>query len=400
MVQRLFGSESQQLQRLQVLRANKFVDSNVSSAWCPKPGCGRAVSLTGSWHGEDRGTVPPTPATVTCTCKTKFCFACKVMGGHEPVPCAAWKEWITDLGSNHALLNENASAQWLQGNSRACSCGAQIQRISGCNHMICTVCGHHFCYACGQDWQLHRSQPGGLDHYVCKLSAPSDNETTSTSISAAASKAKRFQAALPGWVSNTRDLGRQSLARDLLLHIAETFELDRTYEPAVHDAFDRFMEARAIVQRCYVLKFQWTISEWRRRLDSLVGELEGATTALENVLGFVQVDLAMRASTSFNSCTVAPTRAEEVAKLLDLRQLAPRVIAASEMSSAISQLSTAVKLQTSRILDACRMGFPEKRNNGLLWAAGIAARGTRTVTQSRQVQPSEQESLISRCSLM
>lgn len=36
---------------------------------------------------------------------------------------------------------------WLTQHTKACpGCKARIQRIAGCNHMICTQCHRHFCW--------------------------------------------------------------------------------------------------------------------------------------------------------------------------------------------------------------------------------------------------------------
>ena len=45
---------------------------------------------------------------------------------------------------------ERASRDWLRENTRPCpTCSASVQKLEGCNHMICSVCQQHFCYLCG-----------------------------------------------------------------------------------------------------------------------------------------------------------------------------------------------------------------------------------------------------------
>lgn len=97
-------------------------------------------------------------------------------------------------------------------------------------------------------------------------------------------------------------------------------------------------------------------------------ELEGIVGALESALGVTLLETqAVRAG--FTSAEAAgatgtspkplPKKPRDVLRLFDLRQLLPQVIAISETLSTLRQLSRAVVLQTERILDAGKSGFPE-----------------------------------------
>ncbi|KAI9007711.1 hypothetical protein DFJ74DRAFT_688788 [Hyaloraphidium curvatum] len=54
--------------------------------------------------------------------------------------------------------SEKESLQWKRENTMPCpTCGTDIERTEGCNHMHCPSCGDHFCYLCGR-W-LNPSRP-------------------------------------------------------------------------------------------------------------------------------------------------------------------------------------------------------------------------------------------------
>jgi len=349
------SSESRQLSRFQDLKALKFVDAHGASAWCPKPGCGRAVSLVGAWKHPNSQATAEGEIDVTCSCKTKFCFKCKEVGGHEPVGCDKWKSWHTKLANWQKETND-ASENWVSQNSRECKCGAKIQRSSGCNHMICSICGSHFCYVCGQDWNKHRTQPGGFDYYTCRL----DNTAQQAAVGRGSQSVNfsRFDSCFSGWRANARDRARQEVLMGGLISIAEAFDQDACYQAVAQEGMLRCLEARTCLQRCYVLKYFWTDKDWRLHLNSWVGELEGITSALENALGIVQIEYMVERSDDLGSSSVLPQDGADLVKHLDLRRLAPRVLAACELITTIQQLSIAVELQTQRVFDAARNDSP------------------------------------------
>uniref|UniRef100_A0A8C4NDB1 RBR-type E3 ubiquitin transferase n=1 Tax=Eptatretus burgeri TaxID=7764 RepID=A0A8C4NDB1_EPTBU len=47
------------------------------------------------------------------------------------------------------MLDERSSQEWLENNSQSCPiCSTYIQKIYGCNKMMCTGCKHFFCWLC------------------------------------------------------------------------------------------------------------------------------------------------------------------------------------------------------------------------------------------------------------
>lgn len=64
------------------------------------------------------------------------------------------QDWI-----QNSLLKqqtEKTSEVVITGIFKKCpDCKTPIERISGCNHMICSICGCQFCYICGDYWSKH-----------------------------------------------------------------------------------------------------------------------------------------------------------------------------------------------------------------------------------------------------
>ncbi|CAE8636280.1 unnamed protein product, partial [Polarella glacialis] len=145
------------------LAAASAVDSAAHLAWCPRPGCGKAVA-------RKQG------LTARCGCGFRFCSSCLMEGGHEPCTCQqldAWRAVYPEEQSGtrreeRHKLKEKTDA-WLTRNAQKCpGCRGIVERSGGCNHMICR-CGAHFCYVCGRRWEEHMNQAGGLHFYQCRL---------------------------------------------------------------------------------------------------------------------------------------------------------------------------------------------------------------------------------------
>jgi len=344
MVGQMFGDASEEVSKLQVLKAQKYVDLHEKTTWCPKPGCTRIVSIQSEGHG------PAKPTSVMCACGTQFCFSCKELGGHEPVSCKDWADWLKELAELRKQMDDG-SRQWMESNSQQCTCGAQIQRNGGCNQMRCR-CGREFCYVCGQDWASHINQTGGLDHYACRLAS------TTRPGPEAHSKA-RMRPCLTGWTANERKPARQQALVSALLLLCDLFAPESSdLKVVLQEGSEACLKARQVLQRSYVLRYHWGEEDWHVSIKRLVGELEGAVGALEHVLGLAQLEaLVVQRSPDLS---YVPPEPLELLRGLDLRTVVPHIIAAAEahIVSATQQLITAVVLQRSRLLGVSRVRAP------------------------------------------
>lgn len=85
-------------------------------------------------------------------CNTSFCEICEISPYHEDDVCQG--KLSNDL--------DEETKKYLLKNTRQCptkSCGERVERISGCDHMICPNCKVDFCFRCLQT--LNKDNPYG-----------------------------------------------------------------------------------------------------------------------------------------------------------------------------------------------------------------------------------------------
>ncbi|KZV99990.1 hypothetical protein EXIGLDRAFT_639868 [Exidia glandulosa HHB12029] len=100
--------------------------------YCPTPDCPELYRPTAE------GTVFQCPS-----CLSKVCPACHAEF-HEGSSCAEYREAKAGLGGDESFR------LWKQKNSvQPCpGCGMHLEKISGCNHVVCAACKTHMCWKC------------------------------------------------------------------------------------------------------------------------------------------------------------------------------------------------------------------------------------------------------------
>lgn len=95
--------------------------------YCPTPDCPQIYRSSA---------VVSTPQCPTCL--VRICTSCHEVE-HDGVPCAV-----------STSANEKMFEEWReQNNVKQCpKCTTMIEKIAGCNHMMCTRCGTHICWSC------------------------------------------------------------------------------------------------------------------------------------------------------------------------------------------------------------------------------------------------------------
>ncbi|KAK9864262.1 hypothetical protein WJX84_004729 [Apatococcus fuscideae] len=195
--------------RFRRLLLQRYVDASPHITWCPSSGCSRAICVLPSGPAapprvHNRPAAPHRqfqmrPAANDLQATLAQCAdrappngtldkasegSQQPEGPHAPVDCqsvAAWDALIEKVKREQKGWTQS----WLTQNTKACpGCKARIQRIAGCNHMICTQCHRHFCWVCGGDWNEHGPATGGF--YSCnRFAAPGSSGAEGSSAEAA-----------------------------------------------------------------------------------------------------------------------------------------------------------------------------------------------------------------------
>ncbi|KAG8439211.1 hypothetical protein GDO86_005437 [Hymenochirus boettgeri] len=147
------------------------LDLMADVVYCPRPSCQTPVMQ------EPGGTMG-----ICSSCKYAFCTICK-MTYHGVSPCKVTAEKLILLHDEYLESDEEGkrflekrygksviqkaveeveSKEWLKRYSKSCPrCGTNIQKIDGCNKMICSGCNQYFCWLCMST--LSRTNP--YDHF-------------------------------------------------------------------------------------------------------------------------------------------------------------------------------------------------------------------------------------------
>lgn len=125
---------------LQKERFKQLIDASFSSYiqkhpdefhYCPSPDCPQVYRDVSD------------PLLHCPTCLVMICTSCHEFY-HEGVPCRLSNE------ENDRLFKE-----WLEANNvKPCpKCSSNIEKVSGCNHVLCTNCSTHMCWECMQAFE-------------------------------------------------------------------------------------------------------------------------------------------------------------------------------------------------------------------------------------------------------
>jgi hypothetical protein len=124
---------------------SSYVQRNLARLrYCPHPRCGHVLRLV-----PEQDAAPARCAN----CLGVRCSGCATANGHDAFSCADWRaaQAGTDLATRNLELR--------LGVKMCPCCGIRIEKIDGCNHVMCTACGTHMCWVC------LRTFPHGRDVY-------------------------------------------------------------------------------------------------------------------------------------------------------------------------------------------------------------------------------------------
>ncbi|KAK1833051.1 hypothetical protein QBC39DRAFT_381089 [Podospora conica] len=124
---------------------------------CPTPDCIHLYRVTADAGG----------GVFTCpACLAATCTGCHVAGGHRGVSCAGYKAALEGGGEVLEKLKRELGV-------RDCKqCGTSMEKVDGCNHVVCGGCKTHICWKCGETFTTSddcyghlRKRHGGIFEY-------------------------------------------------------------------------------------------------------------------------------------------------------------------------------------------------------------------------------------------
>ncbi|XP_055627944.1 potential E3 ubiquitin-protein ligase ariadne-2-like [Toxorhynchites rutilus septentrionalis] len=129
----------------------EYVKSHPELRFCTGPNCKIIIRSTDI-----------SAKKATCnSCKSAFCFKCGSIY-HAPMGCQMLREWL-------AKCEEHENAPKFKFTHKTCKycpkCHVSIEKIGGCNLMICSNCGCYFCWLCTKSLESHVMGPFTCSRY-------------------------------------------------------------------------------------------------------------------------------------------------------------------------------------------------------------------------------------------
>ncbi|KAL5637158.1 hypothetical protein ACGC1H_000966 [Rhizoctonia solani] len=161
------------LKRYETLLVRRALENDPNFVQCKSPTC--------SWGQIHQGGAAN--PLVTCEqCNSQSCFTHNIPW-HTGLTCKQFDDNARNAGGqrsrrDRARTENRKSEKYIRSNTKRCpnsSCGRQIQKDGGCDHMTCrrpAGCGHEFCWFCRADYALIHWKGNQRHKIYCKHYRP------------------------------------------------------------------------------------------------------------------------------------------------------------------------------------------------------------------------------------
>jgi len=106
--------------------------------WCPRAGCDTP------YIKADCDSSSPKVICKNGDCNLTFCYDCRVKW-HDGATCEEFKELQNKDKPEEEVLSEEYAKQNLQ---ECPNCSIWVEKIDGCEYVMCAACNHEFCWDC------------------------------------------------------------------------------------------------------------------------------------------------------------------------------------------------------------------------------------------------------------
>ncbi|KAF8603505.1 hypothetical protein BDV93DRAFT_523281 [Ceratobasidium sp. AG-I] len=158
------------LARYETLLLRRTLQSDPNFVWCKDATC--------QW-GQLHESGADEPIVICQVCRARSCFTHDVPW-HTGQTCAQYD--ARRAGRTREARANRASEAYIQQHAKACpnsACGRQIEKIDGCDHMVCqrpAGCGHEFCWICFADYEPIREDGNHHHNPDCRHYAAIDSD--------------------------------------------------------------------------------------------------------------------------------------------------------------------------------------------------------------------------------
>ena len=131
------------MSKFALFELKKEVINNPNMKFCPYPDCDGIAKISDLNNKKLK--------YVTCSKGHNFCFFC-LQNWHGDKPCEKENDLLRKWGNKNAQKCPN--------------CKVWIEKINGCNHIICFNCKYEFCWLCLKKYEYNHYQLGGCSQYI------------------------------------------------------------------------------------------------------------------------------------------------------------------------------------------------------------------------------------------
>ncbi len=113
--------------------------------WCPSPNCSKILKVD---------LITNTYGTVSCKCGYKMCLRCN-NPPHFPAECKQIANYYNELNKSNSLQMPVQDKFYTAQGKRCPKCNIFMEKMYGCNQMVCSLCNTTFCWNCVRSWDEH-----------------------------------------------------------------------------------------------------------------------------------------------------------------------------------------------------------------------------------------------------
>jgi len=236
-----------------------------------------------------------------------------------------------------------AVSAWHEENLIQCpSCQSKVRRSGGCNYVRC-ICGTEFCSICLCPWDQHCSMHENRSvYFYCHVA----DHGTRREIKTIDAHFHLMDETLKGFASHWYNHSNRLAQSYISTRLGAFFDVDPQHESFVLQATSVCLDARRVLQCCYIQRYFSHPRTWDEPQSNQIGELEVLVSRLEALMGTSHIRCKQSAA-----CFI-----EEQLRGQDLRPPIYHALAIVHEFKNAKRLELSAQLRTQQVVDICLAG--------------------------------------------